>query len=184
MERRRRDRLTEKKGMGFHSLAIGTSALLTARYGLDVTGQNLANIETSGYSRQTLNQEALKGWTAGLGNSIVGTGVWTQSITRVGNEYIEKQLRQATSTGTYYGDLQGCYSNLQTFFNELSGSAELSGTALSDSISLFLDGMADYSAHVENLSVRTTAITEAEQLVKRFNSMGEQLAEYRKDVDN
>ncbi|MDR1533967.1 MAG: flagellar hook-associated protein FlgK [Planctomycetota bacterium] len=164
--------------MGFHTLAIGTSALLTARYGLDVTGQNLGNIDTPGYSRQRLTQEGIKGWTAGLGNSIIGAGVWTQSVKRIGNEYVEKQLRQASSSDTYYGDLQGCYSNLQSFFNELSGNA------LSDAVNTFWDGLADYSAHVENLSIRTTAVTEAEQLVKRFNSLGNQLAEYRKDVDN
>jgi flagellar hook-associated protein 1 FlgK len=164
--------------MAFHSLAIGTSALLTARYGMDVTGQNLGNIDTPGYSRQRLNQEGLKGWTAGLGNSIIGTGVWTQSVKRIGNEYVEKQLRQATSTDTYYTDLQRCYSNIQAFFNELSGNA------LSDATSLFWNGMSDFNDHVENLSVRTTAITEAEQLTRRFNSLGQQLTEYRRDVDN
>ncbi|MDR1520331.1 MAG: flagellar hook-associated protein FlgK [Planctomycetota bacterium] len=171
--------------MAFHTLAIGTSALLTASYGLDVTGQNLGNIETPGYSRQRLNQEALTGWTAGLNNSIIGTGVWTQSVKRIGNEYIEKQLRQATSSDAYYTDLQRCYSNLQSFFSELSGlNRESGGTALSDAINNFWDGMSDFAANVENLSIRTTVATEAEQLASRFNSLGQQLAEYRKDVDN
>ena len=164
--------------MGFHTLSIGTSALLTARYGLDVTGQNLGNIDTPGYSRQKLNQAATKGWTSGLGNAIVGTGVWTTSVTRVGNEYVEKQLRQATSTDEYYGNLKNCYSQLQSFFNELTGNA------LSDSMTKFWDAMNDFSSHVETLSIRTTTINEAEQMTIRFNQMGQQLNQYRKDVDN
>ncbi len=39
--------------MGFHSLAIGNSALLTARYGLDVTGQNLGNPKATAASAST-----------------------------------------------------------------------------------------------------------------------------------
>ena len=163
--------------MGFHTLSIGTSALLTARYGLDVTGQNLGNIDTPGFSRQRLNQAATKGWTSGLGNSIVGTGVWTVSVSRVANEHAEKQLRQATSSDEYYGNLKNCYSNLQTFFNELSGNA------LSDSMTTFWDAMSDFSTHVENLAIRKTAVTEAEQMTQRFNNMYTMLTDYRKDVN-
>ena len=164
--------------MAFHTLSIGTSALLTARYGLDVTGQNLGNIDTPGYSRQRLNQAATKGWTSGLGNAIVGTGVWTTSVSRVGNEYVEKQLRQATSTDEYYGNLQNCYGHLQSFFNELTGNA------LSDSMTKFWDAMNDFSTHVETLSIRTTTINEAEQMTIRFNQLGQQLTSYRKDVND
>lgn len=164
--------------MGFHTLSIGSSALLTARYGLDVTGQNLGNIDTPGYSRQRLNQAATKGWNGGLGNAVLGNGVWTVSVSRIANEYVEKQLRQATSTDEYYGNLQNCYTNIQTFFNELSGNA------ISDSINTFWKAMSNFSTHVENLSIRSTAIEEAQQMTQRFNSMSNMLLDYRKDVNN
>ncbi|MDR1613263.1 MAG: hypothetical protein LBT97_10860, partial [Planctomycetota bacterium] len=60
--------------MAFHSLAIGTSALLTARYGLDTTGHNLGNIDTPGYARQRVTQNATLGWSSGLNNAVIGTG--------------------------------------------------------------------------------------------------------------
>ena len=165
--------------MGFHTLSIGTSALLTARYGLDVTGQNLGNIDPPGYSRQRLNQAATKGGTGGLGNAVVGNGVWTTSIKRIGNEYAEKQLRQAVSTDEYYGNMQNCYTNLQTIFNE-----KFAGNALSDSMNSFWKSMSDFSSKVENIAIRTTTISEAEQLTTRFNVMGNQLDSYRRDVDD
>ena len=159
--------------MAFHSLNIGTSALLTARYGLDITGQNLGNIDTPGYSRQILTQNATNSWNAGLNNAVMGTGVWVKTVHRVANEHIEKQLRQATSSDAYYGSLQSCYSNIQTFFNELTGNA------LSDAMNSFWDSMNDFSANVENIPTRVTVLKEAESMVSRFNRLGEQLTRER-----
>ena len=164
--------------MAFHSLAIGTSALLTARYGLDVTGQNLGNVDTPGYSRQRLTQAATMGWTAGLNSAVLGTGVWTKSVLRVANEHAEKQLRQATSTDFYYSNLRYCYTNIQTFFNEPT-----SGNALSDSMNKFWNSMGDFSAHIESLPVRTTALKDAEAMTSRFNAMARQLKEYRQSAN-
>ena len=164
--------------MGFHSLAIGNSALLTARYGLDVTGQNLGNVNTEGYSRQRLNQRASLGWDSGVGNAVIGTGVWTGSVKRVGSEFVEKQLRQATTTDEYYGSLESTYGYLKSYVNELTGNA------LSDSIANFWSAMSDFATHVENIPVRRTTLTEAEQMTGRFNTLAEQFADKRKDIDD
>ncbi|MDR0361781.1 MAG: flagellar hook-associated protein FlgK [Planctomycetota bacterium] len=164
--------------MAFHSLAIGTSALLTARYGLDITGQNLGNIDTPGYARQRLTQNATLGWNAGLNNAVVGTGVGIKSIKRVANEYVEKQLRMATSTDVHYGNLRNCYSNVQSFFNEPA-----SGNAISDAMNSFWDGLADLSGAVENVPIRVTALNNAEAMTMRFNRIAEQLDTYRTTVN-
>ncbi|MDR3211836.1 MAG: flagellar hook-associated protein FlgK [Planctomycetota bacterium] len=163
--------------MGFHTLAIGVSALLTARYGLDVTGQNLGNVDTDGYSRQRLQQDATLGWNQGLTNAVFGTGVWVKSVKRVASEFVEKQLRTATSTDNYYTDLQKCYTNIQAFFNEITGNA------LSDSMNKFWNSMSDLSAHVESVPIRGTVVSDAEAMVTRFNSMGTQLSEFRQSKE-
>ena len=163
--------------MGFSSLSIGTSALLTARYGLDVTGQNLGNVDTAGYSRQRVNQVASIGRSSTLGNAATGNGVWVASIKRVSNEHMEKQLRQATTQDEYYGTLNNAYSNIQSYFNELTGNA------LSDSISSFWGAMNDFSGKVENIPIRSTTLEEAKQMTARFNQLSNQLAGYRRDVD-
>ncbi len=163
--------------MAFSTLSIGTTALLTARYGLDITGQNLGNVDTAGYSRQRLSQVATVGRSHGANNLIVGNGVWAKSVTRIASEHVEKQLRQATTTDEYYGGLTNAYANVQSFFNELTGNA------LSDSMSQFWSAMNDFSAKVENIPVRSTTMEEARQLTTRFNKLGNQLDQYRADVD-
>ncbi len=162
--------------MAFSSLSIGTSALLTARYGLDVTGQNLGNVNTPGYSRQKLNQVATQGRSFGAG-LIFGNGVRGKSVTNIVDEFAEKQLRQATTQDEYYGALNSGYSNLQAFFNENTGNA------LSDAMSGFWNSMQDFSANVESIPVRTTTIEQARQVAGRFSSLGTQLAQERKNLD-
>ena len=43
------------------SLNIGTSAIHAAQRGLDVTGQNIANAATPGYTRQRVDLESIGG---------------------------------------------------------------------------------------------------------------------------
>ncbi len=168
--------------MGFHTLSIGTSAILTARYGLDITGQNLGNIDTPGYSRQRLNQYGAVNSSSALANGVTGNGVWVQSIRRVGNEYVEKQLRQATSTDEYYAGLSDGYTRIQGYINELRY-GELGGNALSDPMNTFWGAFEDFSGAVENLFIRKTTVEVAEAMTGRFNSLGQSLDTYRRDLD-
>ncbi|MCD8350480.1 MAG: flagellar hook-associated protein FlgK [Planctomycetaceae bacterium] len=163
--------------MGFYTLSIGTTALLTSRYGLDVTGQNLGNVDTPGYSRQRLNQVASVGTTSGLSNAIVGNGVWVGSVKRIGSEFYEKQLRQATTTDEFNGQLQKCYTSLQGMVNELSGNA------LSDSMSNFWKSMSNFSSNAESVAIRSTFLAEAQQMTTRFNKMAQQLNSLKSDTN-
>lgn len=168
--------------MAFHSLAIGTSALLTARYGLDVTGQNLSNIDTPGYSRQRLNQAATNGWSSGLNNAVIGTGVWTTSVTRIANEHVEKQLRQATSSNNYYNTMYSGYQNIQSYFGRPQ--ADGKGTTLADSMDNFWNSMSDFSTHIEMTSTRTTLLGQAEAFTNHVNTLSNQLKSYRQSADD
>ncbi len=174
--RRSESGIFKENAMGFSSLSIGTSALLTARYGLDITGQNLGNVNTPGYSRQKLNQNATVGRSSGA-SLIIGNGVWGKSVTRVADEFAEKQLRRATTQNEYYGALNNAYSNLQTFFNENTGNA------LSDAMSNFWNAMSDFSTGVEDISRRGTTVEQARQLASRFNEIGAKLDQQRKEID-
>ncbi|MDR1612441.1 MAG: flagellar hook-associated protein FlgK, partial [Planctomycetota bacterium] len=139
---------------------------------------NLGNIDTPGYARQRVTQNATLGWSSGLNNAVIGTGAGIRSVRRIANEYVEKQLRMATSTDVYYGNLRNCYSNVQAFFNEPA-----SGNALSDSMNSFWDALSDLSGSVENIPIRATAINNAEAMALRFNRIAEQLNTYRTTVN-
>ena len=82
---------------GFSSLNVGAQALYAAQRALDVTGQNVSNANTEGYSRQRVQQTARgasvvpalftrsdgtrAAWTSS-GRSGSGTGSWSPARTR------------------------------------------------------------------------------------------------------
>jgi flagellar hook-associated protein 1 FlgK len=163
--------------MGFHSLLIGGSALAAANYGLQVTGQNLSNVNTAGYSRQVLRQSGVANSAGHMQNGVLGSGVSVTSVSRVADAYAEKQLRQATADLSYYSGLKTCYSNTEAFFNELSGSA------VSDYMNSFWDSMSDVANHVETLSTRSVLLEDAAALTGALNDLYAELSEYRLDIN-
>ncbi|MGN5456074.1 MAG: flagellar basal body protein, partial [Candidatus Kurthia intestinigallinarum] len=79
--------------MGLETNKRGLTAQQTALY---TVGHNISNANTVGYTRQRVNLEATHGF-PGVGMNApmlaghLGTGVTSQSITRVRNEFVDKQ---------------------------------------------------------------------------------------------
>ena len=169
--------------MGFHSLTIGRTALGAANYGLQVTGQNLSNVNTDGYSRQRLNQAGAV-YGVGYGNNrALGSGVVVTSVKRVASTMAEKQLRQATSGYNHDATMKNCYTNLQSFFNVSLSATSADRTAISDCMTKFWNSLDTLSSNVETLSTAKTTVTEAETLTERFNKLAADLKEYRETVN-
>ncbi|MDR1745185.1 MAG: flagellar hook-associated protein FlgK [Planctomycetota bacterium] len=162
--------------MAFHALTIGTSALRAAQYGLQVTGQNLGNVDTAGYSRQRINQSGVSRG-RGTGGLMPGSGVSVDSVSRVVSAQAEKQLRKASSAYTYSSEMAAAYTNLQSVFMELSG------VALSDDMSSFWNSLSEMSGKAENLSHRTTLLEDARALTDHFNNIHANLQDARKSYD-
>jgi flagellar hook-associated protein 1 len=94
----------------FTTLSIGREAMSTSQVGLQVTGQNIANVNTEGYKRQQTNQQALP----------YGLGVRVDSISRILDPMVEKRLLGATTTSNYSGEIAQTYKTLEDLFNEVS----------------------------------------------------------------
>src|SRR4029078_6660328 len=78
------------------ALSLGASSLAAQQTGLQVTGNNIANAGTEGYSRQTVELTPASPVKIG-GGQYVGSGVNVASISRQANETINQSLRDATS---------------------------------------------------------------------------------------
>jgi len=84
----------------FGGLFIGTSAIHAAQRGLDVTGQNIANSATPGYTRQRVELEAIGGpgvpafWSRYDGT---GEGVKVTGVKRMNDEFLEARTRETNA---------------------------------------------------------------------------------------
>ena len=76
----------------FSALNAATTALWAQRRGLDVTGQNIANVNTEGYSRQRADLQAISGSTVPAffsTSSGIGAGVTADDVVRIRDAFLE-----------------------------------------------------------------------------------------------
>ncbi|MBP6396065.1 MAG: flagellar hook-associated protein FlgK, partial [Giesbergeria sp.] len=78
-------------------LNIGARALLANQVGLQTTGHNIANVNTPGYSRQTVTQQTVQG-SGSHCSGYIGQGVDVQAILRTHSELLTRQATAAAAT--------------------------------------------------------------------------------------
>ncbi len=113
-------------------LNIGMTGLNAASSALTTTGNNIANVDTAGYSRQQTVQTTAA--SQRYGNVFIGTGTTLADVRRVYSSYLESQLHTATSlnsdassylaqvtpTDSMLSDTNtGMTASLQSFFTAL-----------------------------------------------------------------
>ncbi len=87
----------------FFGLNIGATGLAAAQIGQDVTGNNIANAGTDGYSVQSVNQVASEEVTSDDHNAVLagqglGTGVAVGQIQRSRDQFLDTQVRDASGS--------------------------------------------------------------------------------------
>jgi flagellar hook-associated protein 1 FlgK len=146
---------------------------------MNVTGQNISNVNTEGYSRQRveLKNEALKENSAGY----LGLGVTTSSAKRVYDDIISKNLRNETADLEYYSNIETSLKGVEVYFNELELGGGL-GQALEDYFNAWSDlanTAPDDSA--ESQSKKEVVISKAQSLATQLNESADGIATARDD---
>ena len=80
----------------FGVLSIGSKALLTQQKGIYVTGNNIANVNTPGYTRQRLNMSSDVPVSSDIGQ--VGTGVTALGVERIYQRFLGVQINNETQS--------------------------------------------------------------------------------------
>ncbi|HBS59840.1 MAG TPA: flagellar hook-associated protein FlgK, partial [Firmicutes bacterium] len=86
----------------FAGLAIAARGLYASQTGLLVTGNNISNVNTAGYSRQVVNQSAASPAAVYAGKGVIGGGVQVNAVDRVRNIRLdEKYWQENTDLGEW-----------------------------------------------------------------------------------
>ncbi|MGI3036937.1 flagellar hook-associated protein FlgK [Vibrio diabolicus] len=154
---------------------IALSGLGANRVALDVTAQNVANVNTVGYSRQ---QALMASVDDGKANRLSpGLGVEVTSIRRVTDQFLIKQTWSTNSMAAY---ASGYTSNMSQLENTL-GADGFSISAGLDSLNAALN---DATVKPESIPYRQQIINESEALARRFNTLTESLYNQHKDMSD
>jgi flagellar hook-associated protein 1 FlgK len=158
----------------FDSLNIGRSALFAQRRAIDVAGQNIANVNTEGYSRQRVDLVPDPGplvpgiFSRGEGP---GAGVRSVDVTRLRDQLLEARAQREHATGSRLDTLQAAYDRIELGFGEPSD------TGLAAQLGDFWAGWGDVALHPEDPAVRTQLLERASTLTGSIRQLDASLAD-------
>ncbi len=102
-----------------NALQIGRAGILASQTGLEVIGNNLANVSTPGYHRQTTSLTPVQ--TGNLSSGLlVGSGVTVESITRRISEALESRIRSGISDQAASEVQQDVLAQIEALENEFT----------------------------------------------------------------
>ena len=148
------------------SLNIATRALTTNMAALQVIGHNIANVNTAGYSRQTVELQSA-GYQS-TGGGYFGKGVEIATVTRAYNDHLTREARLTTSAAATDAARLERLQQLESLFP--MGEQGL-GTALND----MLNAWSDLVAAPSNSTARVVVLSRGDTLAARLRDTAGQI---------
>ncbi len=149
-------------------LSIGLSGLAANKTSLAVTGHNITNVNTPGYTRQDAVQATRIPQFSGAG--YIGSGTSLVDIRRSYSEFLTSQLRSSTALAS---DVAAYKSQIDQLDALLAGST----TGITPSLQSFFAALQTAAEDPANIPARQLVLSEAEGLSRRFNTVYERLNE-------
>ncbi len=160
----------------FDGISIGLSGLNAAQASLNTTQNNIANANTPGYSRQTVDLE--ESFPALDIPGTRGRGVSIGAVTSSRNVLIERRLRTSGALSSYYKSASDLLNRIETLFNEPAG------TGLSSSLNGFFNSWQALSTNPSSASARSNVARSAQTLSTGFKQIDDQLSDMLKQTDD
>ncbi|MEC7473426.1 MAG: flagellar hook-associated protein FlgK [Pseudomonadota bacterium] len=149
-------------------LSIGLSGLAASKTQLSITGHNITNVNTPGYSRQDASQATRSPQFSGAG--YIGSGTSLVDVRRSYSEFLTSQLRSSTSLNR---DVEAYKSQIDQLDSLLAGTT----TGITPSLQKFFSALQTAAEDPANIPARQLVLAEAEGLARRFNTVYDRLSE-------
>jgi flagellar hook-associated protein FlgK len=148
-------------------LGIASGAVSAYQRMLSTVSNNIANVSTDGYSRQTATLEA--NLPAKTGASYIGTGVMFSAVKRAYDEFADSNLRKSTS------DLMG-QEPMVTYTQRVIDIMGDKSIGLNSALDTFFGAALNLSADPASSVQRSAFLRAAEGLTSRFSELSGQLS--------
>lgn len=106
----------------FYGFEIAKTGLFVSQRQLDITGHNISNVDTTGYSRQRLDTSAvppsmLNGLLASNDRGESGRGTNIVCVEQIRNPFLDRQFRTENTTYNYWGSMETEFYMVESLFN-------------------------------------------------------------------
>jgi flagellar hook-associated protein 1 FlgK len=154
-------------------LNIGTRALNANYAALQTTGNNIANANVAGYSRQQVELATATGQFTGGG--FIGRGVDIQTVTRAHDAFLTRESIATRSIAAGDAARLAQLERLESLFG--TGEAGI-GYAAGE----LLNAFGDVASRPQDLSARQVVLARADELAARFRTADDQIAQLQAGV--
>jgi len=147
-------------------MSIGVRAMFANYASMQTTGHNIANAQTPGYSRQTVQLATSGGQSTGAG--FFGKGVDVVTVQRASDAFLETQAQSASSMAAMDDARSANLQQLETVFPPGDNGV---GAAVGN----FMNAYVDLANSPSDSSARQVILSDAAEVADRFASAGAQL---------
>ena len=169
--------------MGFETARRGMMATQKA---IDITGNNLSNINTRGYTRQrvdlvSISQHSGTSMYAQPKSSLAGQGVQITGVSQIRDPFLDKRFREEYSTLGYYDQSAVIFEDIEAALDEITSSG------LKDSLADVINSLDEFSKHPDQLVNGTITMNAFKNLtltLDQFNdSLNDVMKQQKFDMD-
>src|SRR5690606_35718466 len=165
----------------FMGLETSKRGMYSQQSAIYVTGHNIANANTPGYTRQRVNFETTIPYPAASMNrpqipGQLGTGVKDGTIQRIRDRFVDEQFRGENNQFGYYETLAKSISQIEDVMNEPSDNGLLKAMAQ------FWQALEDLSTNPENEGARRVVIQRGTAVVETFQYISRSITTLRNDT--
>ncbi len=163
----------------FFGLSISYSGLLASNAALNTTANNIANVQTKGYSRQQVSQQAASALRVFQTYGCAGAGVETLAVERVRDEFYDGRYWDNNSKVGEYNQKQYYMTQIESYFDD-NGKNSGFKTIFDQ---LMVTGMQELLKNPDNATTKSQFVGYAGALTEYFNGLAGNLQKLQKDVN-
>jgi flagellar hook-associated protein 1 FlgK len=167
----------------FYGLEIVRKGLFISQKGLDVTGHNIANANTPGYTRQRLVTSSLEPATGGYGQFTytakgqVGSGVTIQELSQIRDKFIDMQYRKENTGLGEWMTRTDALQYIEAIFREPSEAG------LNAVLADFFTDIQEMAKNPESKEIRALVRQDAIKLTETLHHYYDQLIQLQREQD-
>jgi len=151
---------------------MATRALEAQRFGLDVTGQNIANVNTPGYSRRVIDFAEVPPES----NRSAGRGVDAVGVRAVRDQLIERRLRQELPAERREAAVADALGIVEVALGQ-------PGESIDAALNRYFDAFATLSQSPSSPVARQEVLLQGESVAAAFRDMSDRITASQRDTD-
>ena len=172
----------------FYGMEVARSGLYTSQNELNVTGHNIANVDTAGYTRQRLNTSALPALSMNVqfavdNRATAGRGVEAQTVDQIRNLFTDAKYREESSSTSYWEVKSDEFYMVEQLFSSVL-EQEQTSASIWNALDVFKTALYALEENPSSKDLRTNLLTAANQLTESFRYVYGKLEEQHDNLNS